>query len=80
MQKLTHRERLLAERKMKEWRKSNGDLPEPEVLRICQCGSFFVKGINKCLTQTPQTPGPTQGSGNGHICQSCPKLKVFLNM
>ncbi|CAG2219803.1 unnamed protein product [Mytilus edulis] len=31
MQKLTHRKRLLAERKMKEWRKSNGELPEPEV-------------------------------------------------
>ncbi|XP_076090048.1 MAM and LDL-receptor class A domain-containing protein 1-like isoform X2 [Mytilus galloprovincialis] len=45
MQKLTHRERLLAERKMKEWRKSNGDLPEPENIDPDDPESNLLEGM-----------------------------------
>ncbi|XP_063438931.1 MAM and LDL-receptor class A domain-containing protein 1-like [Mytilus trossulus] len=45
MQNLTQRKRLLAERKMKEWRKSNGDLPEPENIDPDDPESNLLEGM-----------------------------------
>ncbi|XP_071131727.1 MAM and LDL-receptor class A domain-containing protein 1-like isoform X9 [Mytilus edulis] len=45
MQKLTHRKGLLAERKMKEWRKSNGELPEPENIDPDDPESNLLEGM-----------------------------------
>ncbi|XP_052085695.1 MAM and LDL-receptor class A domain-containing protein 1-like isoform X2 [Mytilus californianus] len=45
MQKLTQRERLLAERKMKEWRKSNEALPDPEKIDPDDPVSNLLEGM-----------------------------------
>lgn len=45
MQKLTQRERLLAERKMKEWRKSNEVLPDPEKIDPDDPVSNLLEGM-----------------------------------